>query len=157
MTGAVSPQFTPPNNAVGGFTYYVEVVNTIPDNGDGGIKRAPVYGFAGKTRVYDLLDLSIPPDAGAGAVEYRGKWRFSPTDGTYILENGCDLVIIGSTGNRGHGLAGARNAGARVILRDVGVVNNGAERCAFALGGGARLELTLEGTSRLESGGAGGP
>ena len=86
---------------MGGFTYYVEVVNTIPDNGDGGIKRAPVYGFAGKTRVYDLLDLSIPPEAGAGAVEYRRKWRFSPTDGTYILENGCDLVIIRSTGARG--------------------------------------------------------
>ena len=111
IDGAVSPAFTPPVNRVGTVNYYVEAVNTIPDNGDGGMKRTAVYGLAGKIAVQDKLDLSIPRDAGAG--ETRRCWRFSHARGTYILENGSGLLITGNNAATGYVVAVAPNGAAR--------------------------------------------
>jgi hypothetical protein len=41
-TEAMSTSYSPPTNTVGSYSYFVEVTNTIPDNGDGGNKTATV-------------------------------------------------------------------------------------------------------------------
>jgi hypothetical protein len=46
ITGATSATYSPPTNAVGTYFYYVEVTNTISDNGDGGNKTAKVNSSA---------------------------------------------------------------------------------------------------------------
>jgi hypothetical protein len=46
ISGETAETYTPPTAAKGTFYYYVEVTNTISDNGDGGIKVQSVYSAA---------------------------------------------------------------------------------------------------------------
>jgi hypothetical protein len=46
VTGAAAASYSPPTDKAGIFHYFVEITNTIPDNGDGGIKKASVRSNA---------------------------------------------------------------------------------------------------------------
>ena len=43
FTGATTANYNPPTNTVGIYYYYVEITNTIPNNGDGGNKTVIIY------------------------------------------------------------------------------------------------------------------
>jgi hypothetical protein len=40
VSGAAAASYSPPTGKAGAFYYFVEITNTIPDNGDGGVKTA---------------------------------------------------------------------------------------------------------------------
>jgi hypothetical protein len=46
VSGAASPFFSPSTNSVGTYHYFAEITNTIPDNGDGGVKTAVIRSNA---------------------------------------------------------------------------------------------------------------
>jgi formylglycine-generating enzyme required for sulfatase activity len=57
--GTNSSSFTPPTTSLGTIYYYVEVTNTIPDNGDGGDKTATATSNTASITVFITLPTGI--------------------------------------------------------------------------------------------------
>ncbi|MCL2098355.1 MAG: FG-GAP-like repeat-containing protein [Bacteroidales bacterium] len=145
--GTNSPTFAAPIDAAGTFYYYVEVTNTIADNGDGGIKTITITSDAADLTVKDgtIIDLSdlTPPAAGAG-------WTFSGT--TYVILDGASVIVIGNNTSTGHHIDIAANATALVKLIDVTITNLPENIAPIDMQSGSTAYITLEGTNTLQGG-----
>jgi len=60
ITGATSVNFSPSSDLIGTFYYFVEVINTIPDNGDGGIKTVSIRSNTVSLVVNNWVNAQIP-------------------------------------------------------------------------------------------------
>jgi len=85
ITGATSVTYNPPTGTAGTFYYFVEVTNTISDNGDGGVKTTSIRSNAVVINVtspsgivinfeglneWELVELTAPAQIKYGAWEY---------------------------------------------------------------------------------------
>jgi len=125
ITGATSSSYSLPTGTAGTYYYFVEVKNTISDNGDGGIKSASIrsnavtiiinqnplasdfiIGNLNQT-VGNVTAVTITPKAGKTngtiTVLYNGSTALPSTAGTYTVT----FNVAASTGwNAVNGLAG---------------------------------------------------
>jgi hypothetical protein len=60
ITGATAAEYNPPTGTVGTYSYFVEVTNTISNNGDGGKKTASVRSDAVTLTVNTLVNAQTP-------------------------------------------------------------------------------------------------
>jgi len=70
ISGATGPQYAAPTDVPGVYYYAVDVTNTIPDNGDGGVKAATKTSREATVTVYNighLFSVSVSP-SGAGTI-----------------------------------------------------------------------------------------
>jgi hypothetical protein len=85
VSGEVTAFFSPPTDEPGTFRYFVEITNTIRDNGDGGVKTAIILSDAATLTVNEQVNAQIPvitsqPAAGA-AVTINAPYELSVTAG----------------------------------------------------------------------------
>jgi hypothetical protein len=96
IEGATAASYTASKAAAGTFFYYVEVTNTITDNGDGGNKTATATSRA--------ATVTVAPATGSGELEtIHARVYPNPTDGalTIEFETACERVItLSDTGGK---------------------------------------------------------
>jgi hypothetical protein len=68
LTGHTSASYTPSTGSLGDTWYYVEITNTLPDNGDGGTKTAGAKSGTVQISVMTAADFINFTDFGPGAV-----------------------------------------------------------------------------------------
>lgn len=82
FTGVTTANYNPPTNVTGTFFYYVQVTNTIPNNGDGGIKTVTISSNAVSLIVNDKVNARNPEITGqpvSGSVIFGGSYTLSVT------------------------------------------------------------------------------
>ena len=60
INGETSADYYPPTDSIGIFYYFVEVTNTITDNGDGGNKTASIRSIAASLTINAIINAQIP-------------------------------------------------------------------------------------------------
>jgi len=60
ISGATSATYNPPTSIAGTYYYFLEIINTIPNNGDGGSKTASIKSNAITLTVNDKVNAQLP-------------------------------------------------------------------------------------------------
>jgi len=109
ISGAISAAYNPPTSTAGTFYYFVQVTNTISDNGDGGYKTATARSNA--------VTLTVNARVNAQQPNITGQ----PTDGTFIFNGTHSLSVTASSPDSGtltyqwYSNTSASNVGGTVI------------------------------------------
>jgi len=89
ISGATSASYHPPTTTAGTFYYFIQVTNTISDNGDGGTKTATARSTAVILTVNARINAQEPNITG------------QPTDGTVIFNGSHSIIVMASSPDNG--------------------------------------------------------
>jgi hypothetical protein len=93
ITGATNVTYLPPTATSGTTYYYVEVTNTIPNNGDGGNKSVSIPSEIATVTVSKEETKVDPPLMGGGGGAASTDASISPSKADFDLNNARDISL----------------------------------------------------------------
>jgi hypothetical protein len=110
IDGATTASYYPPTDIVGNYYYFVEVTNTISDNGDGGIKTASIRSNAATLTVNERINAQEP-----GITSHPVSATVALNASSYSLSVSASSPDGGTLSYRWHRNTEATNSGGIII------------------------------------------